>query len=55
MAMQLSQVFQQAQAGGGVLRALSIQAADIGLAFGTIGICSGCCRWRAHPAYFGVL
>lgn len=40
-AMQLSQVAQQAQAGGGVLRALSIQAADIGMAFGTIGIAAG--------------
>jgi hypothetical protein len=41
LAMQLSQVAQQAQAGGGLLRALAIQLPDIGLAFGTIGIAAG--------------
>lgn len=41
VSMQLSQVVQQAQAGGGVLRALAIQLPDIGLAFGTVGIAAG--------------
>jgi hypothetical protein len=41
LAMQLSQVAQQASAGGGLLRALAIQLPDIGLAFGTIGIAAG--------------
>lgn len=41
ISMQLSQVAQQAAAGGGVLRALAIQLPDIGLAFGTVGIAAG--------------
>lgn len=41
LSLQLSQVVQQAQAGGGILRALAIQLPDIGLAFGTIGIAAG--------------
>ncbi|MDG4650119.1 hypothetical protein P6F26_16850 [Roseibacterium sp. SDUM158017] len=41
LSMQLSQVAQQAAAGGGFLRALAIQLPDIGLAFGTIGIAAG--------------
>lgn len=41
VSLQLSQVVQQAQAGGGILRALAIQLPDIGLAFGTIGIAAG--------------
>jgi hypothetical protein len=51
--LQLSQVFQQAQAGGGVLRALSIQAADIGLAFGTIGIFAGVAAGALIPLISG--
>ena len=41
MSMQLSQVAQQTQAGGGFMRALAIQLPDIGLAFGTVGIAAG--------------
>ena len=39
--MQLSQLSQQAMAGGGFIRALAIQLPDIGLSFGTIGIAAG--------------
>jgi hypothetical protein len=39
--LQLSQVAQQAQAGGGVLRALAIQLPDLTLGFGTVGIAAG--------------
>jgi tetratricopeptide (TPR) repeat protein len=39
--LQLSQVAQQGQTTGDYLQALSIQAADIGLAFGSIGIIAG--------------
>ncbi len=41
MGMQLSQVAQQGAVTGDYLRALSVQAADIGLAFGTAGIAIG--------------
>ncbi|WHZ35760.1 hypothetical protein [Sagittula sp. MA-2] len=41
MGMQLSQVAQQGAVTGDYLRALSVQAADIGLAFGTAGIAVG--------------
>ena len=41
MALQLSQVAQQAQAGGGILRALAIQLPDLALGFGPIGIAAG--------------
>lgn len=41
VSLQLSQVVQQTQAGGGALRALAIQLPDIGLAFGTVGIAAG--------------
>jgi uncharacterized protein YoxC len=47
--IQLSQVAQQAAAGGGVMRALSIQAADIGLAFGTMGAIVGTLATVAMP------
>ena len=39
--LQLSQVAQQASVTGNVFQALTVQAADIGLAFGTIGIAAG--------------
>jgi tetratricopeptide (TPR) repeat protein len=51
--LQLSQVAQQAAAGGGVLRALSIQAADIGLAFGTVGAIVGTLATVAMPLLIG--
>jgi hypothetical protein len=47
--IQLSQVAQQAAAGGGVMRALSIQAADIGLAFGGLGVAIGTLATVAMP------
>ena len=47
--MQFSQVAQQAAAGGGVMRALTIQAADIGLAFGTMGTLIGIAATIAMP------
>jgi len=47
--IQLSQVAQQAAAGGGVMRALSIQAADIGLAFGAVGAVVGTLATVAMP------
>lgn len=48
--IQLSQVAQQAAAGTGVMRALSIQAADIGLAFGAVGAIVGTLATIAMPA-----
>ena len=48
--MQFSQVAQQAAAGGGVMRALTIQAADIGLAFGTVGTILGIVATVTMPA-----
>lgn len=51
--IQLSQVAQQAAAGGGVLRALSIQAADIGLAFGALGAIVGTLATVAMPLIIG--
>lgn len=51
--IQLSQVAQQAAAGGGVMRALSIQAADIGLAFGTMGAIVGTLATVAMPLIIG--
>ena len=48
--MQFSQVAQQAAAGTPVLRALTIQAADIGLAFGTVGTILGIVATVAMPA-----
>jgi hypothetical protein len=47
--VQLSQVAQQAAAGTGVMRALTIQAADIGLAFGTVGAIVGTLATVAMP------
>jgi len=52
--MQFSQVAQQAAAGGGVMRALTIQAADIGLAFGTIGTVIGILATIAMPMIIGL-
>lgn len=40
-AMQLSQVAQQTMAGGGFIRALSIQLPDLALGFGAVGIAAG--------------
>lgn len=51
--IQLSQVAQQAAAGGGVMRALSIQAADIGLAFGAVGAIVGTLATVAMPLVIG--
>jgi len=50
LAMQLSQVGQQAMAGGGIIRALAIQLPDIGLAFGTVGTAVGLLAGIALPA-----
>ncbi|PKP71848.1 MAG: hypothetical protein CVT82_00310 [Alphaproteobacteria bacterium HGW-Alphaproteobacteria-4] len=50
LAMQLSQVGQQAMAGGGFIRALAIQLPDIGLAFGTVGTAVGLLAGIALPA-----
>ncbi|MBW6506166.1 MAG: hypothetical protein K0B00_05365 [Rhodobacteraceae bacterium] len=50
LAMQLSQVGQQAMAGGGFMRALAIQLPDIGLAFGTVGTAVGLLAGIALPA-----
>jgi hypothetical protein len=41
MAMQLSQVAQQTQAGAGFIQALAIQLPDLALGFGTVGIALG--------------
>ena len=41
ISLQLSQVAQQGQVTGNYMQALSVQAADIGLAFGTVGIAAG--------------
>lgn len=51
--IQLSQVAQQAAAGTGVMRALSIQAADIGLAFGAVGAIIGTLATVAMPLVIG--
>ena len=48
--MQFSQVAQQAAAGTPVMRALTIQAADIGLAFGTVGTILGIVATVALPS-----
>lgn len=50
LSMQLSQVGQQAMAGGGIIRALAIQLPDIGLAFGTVGTAAGLLAGIALPA-----
>jgi hypothetical protein len=47
--VQLSQVAQQAAAGTGVMRALTIQAADIGMAFGVAGTIIGTLATIAMP------
>jgi len=52
--MQFSQVAQQAAAGGGVMRALTIQAADIGLAFGTVGTILGIVATVSMPLLIGM-
>lgn len=49
LSMQLSQVGQQAMAGGGFLRALAIQLPDIGLAFGALGTAVGLVAGIALP------
>lgn len=51
--LQFSQVAQQAAAGGGVFRALTIQAADIGLAFGKTGVIVGILATVAMPVLMG--
>ena len=51
--IQLSQVAQQAASGTSVLRAMSIQAADIGLAFGTLGAIVGTLATVAMPVLIG--
>ena len=48
--MQFSQVAQQAAAGTPVMRALTIQAADIGLAFGVVGTIIGTVATVALPS-----
>ena len=50
LSMQLSQVAQQASATGNVTQALAIQAADIGLAFGTVGTVVGILATIALPS-----
>jgi hypothetical protein len=51
--LQLSQVAQQAAAGTPVLNALAIQAADIGLIFGTVGAIAGTLATVAMPVLIG--
>lgn len=50
MSMQLSQVAQQGAATGNYLQAMAVQAADIGLAFGTAGVVVG----ALIPVLYGV-
>jgi len=50
LSMQLSQVAQQASATGNVTQALAIQAADIGMVFGTIGTVAGVLATVALPS-----
>lgn len=50
LTMQLSQVAQQASATGNVTQALAIQAADIGMVFGTIGTVVGVLATVALPS-----
>lgn len=51
--LQLSQVSQQAAAGTPILNALAIQAADIGLIFGTVGAIAGTLATFALPVLIG--
>lgn len=55
LTMQLSQVAQQASATGNVTQALAIQAADIGLAFGTVGTVVGILATIALPTLVNAL
>ncbi len=52
LTQQLSQVAQQTTATGNVVQALAVQAADIGLAFGTVGTIVGALAGVAMPALF---
>lgn len=55
LTMQLSQVAQQASATGNVTQALAIHAADIGLAFGTVGTVVGILATIALPTLVNAL
>jgi len=55
LTQQLSQVAQQATATGQVGQALAIQAADIGLAFGTVGTIVGALAGIALPTLISVM
>lgn len=55
MAMQLSQVAQQASATGNWVQALAIQLPDMALGFGTAGIAAGILAGVALPALVGML
>lgn len=55
LTMQLSQVAQQASATGNVVQALSIQAADIGMVFGTVGTVVGVLATVALPSLVNML
>lgn len=55
LAQQLSQVAQQGAATGQWMQALTIQAADIGMAFGTIGAIAGTLATIAMPALISAL
>lgn len=52
LTQQLSQVAQQSVATGQVVQAFAVQAADIGLAFGTVGTIVGALAGVALPALF---
>lgn len=55
MAMQLSQVGQQAMAGGDVVRALAIQLPDLALGFGAVGIAAGVAAGALLPLAVNML
>lgn len=52
--MQVSQIVQQTAAGGDVMRAVAIQAADIGLYFGAIGTAAGMAATLLIPMAAGL-
>jgi|GEM_PF-2211288 len=55
MAMQLSQVGQQAMAGGDIVRALAIQLPDLTLGFGAVGIAAGVAAGALLPLAVNML